>query len=63
MFFADVVVCDFQELVRKGNKLNKLIANALLYVVFVDNGKIICWTFDLHWTKTLKFPKETESGA
>ena len=26
MFFADVVVCVFQELVRKGNKLNKLIA-------------------------------------
>ena len=30
MFFADVVVCVFQELVRKGNKLNKLIAKTLL---------------------------------
>ena len=42
MFFADVVVCVFQELVRKGNKLNKLIAKTLLLVVFVDNDEIIC---------------------
>ena len=30
MFFADVVVYVFQELIRKGNKLNKLIAKTLL---------------------------------
>ena len=30
MFFADVVVYVFQELIRKGNQLNKLIAKTLL---------------------------------
>ena len=44
-----------KELNRKVNKLKKLIAKMLFYVVFIESGECI-------WTKNVKFSRKTKFG-
>ena len=47
-----------EEVIRIVNKLKKLIAKTLLYVVLVDSDECLRQTFDLIWTKNVKFAKK-----
>ncbi len=39
------------------NKMKKLIAKTLLYVVLVESDEFLRQTFDLIWTKNVKFAR------
>ena len=52
-----------EELIRIVNKLKKLIAKTLLYVVLVESDEFLCQTFDLIWTKNGKFAQKTKCGT
>ena len=47
-----------EEVIRIVNKLKKVIAKTLLYVVLVDSDEFLRQTFDLIWTKNVKFAKK-----
>ena len=47
-----------EELIRMVNKLKKLIAKTLLYVVLVESDQFLRQTFDPIWTKNVKFAKK-----
>ena len=49
-----------EELIRIVNKLKKLIAKTMLYVVLVESDEFLRQTFDLIWTKNVKFAKKTK---
>ncbi len=52
-----------EELIRIVNKLKKLIARTLLYVVLVESDEFLRQTFDLIWTKNIKFAQKTQFGT
>ena len=47
-----------EEVIRILNKLKKVIAKTLLYVVLVDSDEFLRQTFDLIWSKNVKFAKK-----
>ena len=49
-----------EELIRIVNKLKKLIAKTLLYVVFVESDEFLRQMFNPIWTKNVKFAKKTK---
>ena len=52
-----------EELIRIVNKMKKLIAETLLYVVLVESDEFLRQTFDLMWTKNVKFANKTKFGT
>ena len=52
-----------EEVIRIVKKLKKLIAKMLLYVVLVDSDEFLRQTFDLIWTKNVKFAKKKKFGT
>ena len=52
-----------EEVIRIVNKRKKLIAKTLLYVVLVESDEFLRLTFDLIWTKNVKFAKKTKFGT
>ena len=49
--------------IRTANKLKKLIAKTFFYVVVVESDEFLRQTFDLIWTKNVKFAKKTKCGT
>ena len=58
MSYINGVYRIIEELIRIINKLKKLIAKTLLYVVLVESDEFLRQTFDLIWTKNAKFAKK-----
>ena len=63
MSYINGVFRVIEELFRIVNKLKKLIAKTLLYVVFVESDEFLRQTFDLIWTRNVKFAKKTKFGT
>ena len=58
MSYINGVFHIIEEIIRIVNKLKKVIAKTLLYVVLVDSEEVLRQTFDLIWTKNVKFAKK-----
>ena len=52
-----------EELIQIVNKLKKLVAKTFLYVVLVESDEFLRQTFDLIWTKNVKFAQKTKFGT
>ena len=63
MSYINGVFHIIEEVIRITNKLKKGIAKTLLYVVLVDNDEFLRQTFDLIWTKNVKFAKKSKFGT
>ena len=63
MSYINGVFRIIEELIRIVNKLKKLIAKTLLYVVLVGSDEFLRQTFDLIWTKNVKFAQKTKFGT
>ncbi len=61
--YINGVLRKIEELIRIVNKLKKLIAKALLYVVLVESDEFLRQTFDLVWTKNVKLAKKQKFGT
>ena len=60
MSYINGVFRIIEELIRIVNKLKKLIAKTLLYVVFLESDEFLRHMFNPIWTKNVKFAKKTK---
>ena len=63
MSYINDVFRIIEELIGIVNKLKKLIAKTLLYVVLVESDEFLRQTLDLIWTKNVTFAKKKISNA
>ena len=63
MSFINGVFRIIEELIRIVNKLKKLIAKTLLYVILVGSDEFLHQIFDFIWTQIVKFSKKTKFGT